>query len=248
MELYGYSFLREEDLMHHGIKGQKWGVRRFQNADGTWTAAGKERYGDGDNDGGSRSVAGTARRALAKVYDVNERFYNKTGNKVMASMNAASKAEQIKKAEVADKAAAERKAQKIEAKESAKAEKAAKEAARVDSSIAKNSATRRVAEDYHRLTDREFAGKYQTSKKTFAKRYEKTNGDTYSLGLKRQARAIAFLDAMQGKGIKRTAADIAKYTALSKAEQKALDNGHEFAAAMIRSGTEASILRNYSQR
>lgn len=32
-------------LMHFGIKGQKWGVRRFQNSDGTLTAAGKERYG-----------------------------------------------------------------------------------------------------------------------------------------------------------------------------------------------------------
>ena len=29
-------------LMHHGIKGQKWGVRRFQNPDGTRTAAGKK--------------------------------------------------------------------------------------------------------------------------------------------------------------------------------------------------------------
>lgn len=30
-------------LAHHGIKGQKWGVRRFQNPDGTRTAAGKKR-------------------------------------------------------------------------------------------------------------------------------------------------------------------------------------------------------------
>ena len=30
-------------LYHHGIKGQKWGVRRFRNADGTLTAAGKRR-------------------------------------------------------------------------------------------------------------------------------------------------------------------------------------------------------------
>ncbi len=33
-------------LEHHGIKGQRWGVRRFQNADGTLTAAGKQRYGN----------------------------------------------------------------------------------------------------------------------------------------------------------------------------------------------------------
>ena len=31
-------------LAHHGIKGQKWGVRRFQNPDGTLTEAGKVRY------------------------------------------------------------------------------------------------------------------------------------------------------------------------------------------------------------
>ena len=37
-----YAILNDE-LAHHGIKGQKWGVRRFQNADGTRTAAGKKR-------------------------------------------------------------------------------------------------------------------------------------------------------------------------------------------------------------
>ena len=31
-------------LMHHGVRGMKWGVRRFQNKDGTLTAAGKKRY------------------------------------------------------------------------------------------------------------------------------------------------------------------------------------------------------------
>lgn len=31
-------------IAHHGIKGQKWGVRRFQNEDGTRTPAGEKRY------------------------------------------------------------------------------------------------------------------------------------------------------------------------------------------------------------
>ena len=31
-------YLYTDYLMHYGIKGQKWGVRRFQNEDGTWTA------------------------------------------------------------------------------------------------------------------------------------------------------------------------------------------------------------------
>lgn len=33
-----------DELYHHGIIGQKWGVRRFQNSDGTLTEAGKARY------------------------------------------------------------------------------------------------------------------------------------------------------------------------------------------------------------
>ncbi len=34
-----------DELYHHGIKGQKWGVRRFQNSDGTLTEEGQKRYG-----------------------------------------------------------------------------------------------------------------------------------------------------------------------------------------------------------
>lgn len=32
-----------DELYHHGIKGQRWGIRRFQNPDGTWKFAGKKR-------------------------------------------------------------------------------------------------------------------------------------------------------------------------------------------------------------
>ena len=37
-----YVLVLNNELYHHGIKGQKWGVRRYQNEDGTLTSAGKE--------------------------------------------------------------------------------------------------------------------------------------------------------------------------------------------------------------
>lgn len=58
----------EESLQHHGIKGQRWGIRRYQNPDGTLTAEGKKHYGVSDDFDG---------RILSK----NTKFYRITNNK-----------------------------------------------------------------------------------------------------------------------------------------------------------------------
>ena len=42
---YVGNVLVSDELYHHGIKGQRCGIRRYQNPDGTLTDAGKERYG-----------------------------------------------------------------------------------------------------------------------------------------------------------------------------------------------------------
>ncbi|MCM1524237.1 MAG: toxin glutamine deamidase domain-containing protein [Ruminococcus sp.] len=50
-----------KEMFHHGIKGQKWGVRRYENYDGTLTKAGKERY----NKNGGTEKDGSAEGDIA---------------------------------------------------------------------------------------------------------------------------------------------------------------------------------------
>lgn len=53
-----------EYISHYGIPGQKWGVRRFQNEDGTLTAEGRERYDIADPKEATREVTNAYNRYL----------------------------------------------------------------------------------------------------------------------------------------------------------------------------------------
>ena len=61
--------MENNKLYHWGIKGQKWGVRRYQNADGTLTKAGQTRY------------ARDAREKEYDKYDEQTNTYFKTSKK-----------------------------------------------------------------------------------------------------------------------------------------------------------------------
>jgi len=45
----------DDVLIHYGTKGQKWGIRRYQNPDGSLTSAGTRRYGTVENMDRTRS-------------------------------------------------------------------------------------------------------------------------------------------------------------------------------------------------
>ena len=60
---YRYS----NELYHFGIKGQKWGIRRYQNEDGTLTALGKERYGTVENMQKARAEKKAKIKKAAKI-------------------------------------------------------------------------------------------------------------------------------------------------------------------------------------
>lgn len=75
--MWTYNYTTE--LWHHGIMGMKWGIRRYQNPDGTLTIAGKIRYGN------KNRLEASVNKKAAKL----QRKYNDLTGKSIRQNNAA---------------------------------------------------------------------------------------------------------------------------------------------------------------
>lgn len=75
-EIRNLDLINKPDLMHYGILGMKWGVRRYQNPDGTLTDLGKKRVAN-QLTKRERKIAKRVERAKIKEAKRREKFYRK---------------------------------------------------------------------------------------------------------------------------------------------------------------------------
>ena len=75
----------ERYLVHHGILGQKWGVRRYRNEDGTLTEAGKARYSTDGKRLDPRNMSTKQLQEANERLNLENNYRQMTGRKVTAS-------------------------------------------------------------------------------------------------------------------------------------------------------------------
>lgn len=150
-------------LFHHGVKGMKWGRRRYQNPDGSLTPAGKKRYYDGDVKSARAAV-----KSASKAYD---KSFRDASRKNLQSYSLS------KKRRKASEERWEKAYDDAQALNEAKANlKSAKAQAKIERKL-KGAATAEGRAEYQRKKGDEAARKYDDTAKAYEKQAKKLEKD-----------------------------------------------------------------------
>lgn len=80
-----YEIVHPDELKHSGVKGMRWGFRRYQNKDGSLTAAGRKRYGSSKEEAMKARAKAKAKAEKAKAKEAKkaEKDADKATKKIM---------------------------------------------------------------------------------------------------------------------------------------------------------------------